>query len=280
MKSQRPHVEKRTPAEIREAARRTFSAAAHGYVTSAAHRSGADLERLVAVATERLGGLEGRVALDVATGGGHVALALAQAGSRVTATDLTREMLREAETFLQARIPDSEVTFREADACELPFAEGSFDLVTCRIAAHHFADPLAFLHEAARILRPGGLLVLIDNVAPEDAGLALAMNRLERRRDGSHVEALPVSEWVAGVVRAGLEPVHVERFWRYKAFRDWAARTCGQGSNGEAHAAEIERFVRGLPVRARDYLGAQDDNDGQLASLRHEVALVAAERRV
>ena len=64
----------RTAEEIREAAKRTFAAAADAYVASTGHRSGPDLQRLVALATDRLGGLAGRKALDVATGGGHVAL--------------------------------------------------------------------------------------------------------------------------------------------------------------------------------------------------------------
>lgn len=279
MNDPRTQSKKRTPSEIRDAARRTFSSAAHGYVTSDAHRTGADLDRLVAIATERLGSLEARYALDIATGGGHAALALAKAGARVTATDLTPEMLAAAEAFVRAQVPGIEITFGESDATELPFDDGSFDLVTSRIAAHHFPNPLAFLREAARVLRPAGLLVLIDNVAPEEASLARAMNELERRRDESHVEAYPVSWWVSRAVRARLEPVHVERFWREKPFSAWATRTPPQGLDGKAHAEQIERFVRGLPAPARAYLGERDDHEGRLAFLRHEVALVAAERR-
>lgn len=279
MNTPRVDSERRTSAEIRDAARRTFSSAARCYVTSPAHRKGADLDRLVSIARERLAGLKGRAILDIATGGGHVALALARAGARVTATDLTPGMLEAAKSFLREQSHGADVTFREAEAGELPFGDGSFELVTCRIAAHHFADPLAFLDESGRVLRPGGLLILIDNVAPEDADLADAMNQVERRRDDSHVEAYPVSWWVAGVVRAGLEPVHVERFWREKRFRAWAARTPAEGLTGEAHATEVEQFVRGLTQRAREYLDERDDHEGRLASLRHEVALLAAERR-
>src|SRR5690606_39820909 len=59
---------------------------------------------------------------------------------------------------------------------DLPFADGSFDLVTCRIAPHHFADVQRAVHEVARVLRPGGLFLLIDSVAPEDPELDEFLN--------------------------------------------------------------------------------------------------------
>ena len=267
----------RSPDEVRDAARRTFGAAAHAYVASEGHRTGSDLERLVTLAAERLGGLAGRAALDVAPGGGHVALALARAGARVSAADLTPAMLEAAESFVREQAPDAGVAFHEADAGALPFDAASFDLVTCRIAAHHFPDPQAFLREVTRVLRPGGVMVLIDNVAPEDAELNEAMNAVERVRDPAHVESYPVAWWVARSASVGLETVHLERFWRAKAFREWAERTPPEGVTPAAHAAAVERFVRGLSARARTYLGARDSGQG-LASLRHEVMLLVLER--
>ena len=267
----------RTAEEIREAAKRTFASAADSYVASTGHRSGSDLKRLVALASDQLGGLAGRKALDIATGGGHVALALARAGAHVTATDLTPRMLEAAASFVRQEAPALQVEFREADAGALPFGDAAYDLVTCRIAAHHFPDPSAFLREVARVLRPGGAAVLIDNVAPEDAELNAVMNEVERMRDPAHVESYPVAWWVAEAARAGLESVHLERFWRDKAFRAWAERTPPAGMEPAAHAAAVERFVRGLSERARAYLGAHE-GEGGLESLRHEVMLLVLER--
>lgn len=274
----RPTTPERSADEIREAARRTFSAAAQAYVTSAGHSQGSDLESLVTLAEERLGGLEGRDALDVATGGGHVALALARAGARVTAADLTPEMLEAAADFAREQAPSHEVAFQEADAGALPFGDASFDLVTCRIAAHHFPDPSAFVREVARVLRPGGVFVLIDNVAPEDAELNAAMNEVERVRDPAHVLSYPVAWWVSEAAGAGLEAVHLERFWRVKAFREWAERTPPEGRTPAEHAEAVERFVLALPERARAYLVA-DQDESELTSLRHEVMLLVLERR-
>lgn len=233
----------------------------------------------MSVAEQQLGGLKERQALDVATGAGHVALALAKAGAKVTASDLTPEMLAEARAFLREQLPGGEVTFLEADAAAIPLPEQSFDLVTCRIAAHHFPDPTGFLREARRVLKQGGLLVLIDNIAPEDAEMARMMNEVERFRDESHVKAHALSWWVGRIAQQGLEPILLERFWREKEFRSWAMRTVPQERNRESHADALESLVLGLPAHARAYLGERVDSKGRVTSLRHEVALIAAERR-
>ena len=99
----------------------------------------------------------------------------------------------------------------------------------------------------------------------------------ERVRDPAHLESYPVAWWVARSASVGLETVHLERFWRAKAFREWAERTPPEGVTPAAHAAAVERFVRGLSARARTYLGARDSGQG-LASLRHEVMLLVLER--
>ncbi len=273
MSSAHPKRTDRTAEEIRQAAKRTFASAADAYVASAGHRAGTDLGRLAALATDRLGGLTGRQTLDVATGGGHVALTLARAGAHVTATDLTPRMLEAAAAFIRQEAPTLPVEFREADAGALPFGTATFDLVTCRIAAHHFPDPGAFLREVGRVLKPGGVAILIDNIAPEDRELGEAMNEVERVRDASHVECYPVSWWVSQAALTGLETLHLERFWREKAFQEWARRTPPQGVPADDHEATIEDHVRGLPRRAREYLGAATEGE-PLISLRHEVMLL------
>ncbi|MEM7096080.1 MAG: methyltransferase domain-containing protein [Actinomycetota bacterium] len=114
------------------------------------------------------------------------------------------------------------VSFEYADAHELPFEDDSFDLVTCRIAPHHFQDPATFVDECARVLRPGGLVGIVDNLAPEDPETATWCDDFERRRDLSHLRCLPVSEWLAHLADAGFSHTTVETMGKHMDFRAWA----------------------------------------------------------
>lgn len=259
-------------ARVHDSARTQFAATAEAYVHSAIHAAGDDLARLIEAITARLGSLAGRPALDVATGGGHTALALARAGAVVTASDLTPEMLAAAEAHLREAAPDAGVRFVRAAAEGLPFDGGAFEVVTCRIAAHHFADPRAFLAEARRVLAPGGVLGLIDNIAPEDVAAARGMNDVERLRDPSHVEAYPVSRWLGWAGEAGLEPVHLERFWRHKELETWLRRARTSAENEAALRAMLEA----APAPVRRYLLAPSGEASAPSRLRHEVMLLVA----
>lgn len=210
------------PAEaaVKSRVRATYTAAAEAYVTSPTHASGPDLEQLVNLVAPQ----PGEHALDLSTGGGHVALALARAGAVVTAVDLTPAMLAAARTHLrEAGIDD--VTYVVGDAEQLPFLDGTFDLVTVRIAPHHYADVRAAMAEVARVLVPGGRLGLIDNIVPEDGALARLMNEWEQRRDPSHVRALPRSEWDALLAEVGLRITALEVGRKRHTFAPWAERT-------------------------------------------------------
>ncbi|MEJ2358555.1 MAG: class I SAM-dependent methyltransferase [Deinococcales bacterium] len=268
-------------AETQRRVREQFGAAADAYVASATHAKGAELPRLVEVVRARLGEIRGRRALDVATGGGHTARALAEAGALVTVSDLTPEMLAAAETHLRGALPDAQLTFVAAAAEALPFEDGAFDLVTCRIAAHHFGDPRAFLAEVARVLRPGGVFLLVDNIAPEDARLAEAMNEIERLRDPSHVRAYRLSDWVSWAGEAGLEPFLLERFWRSKELGSWLRRANTAEENErllrerlEAASEPVRRYLL-APPEAGDGTDVRPAPGADL-HLRHEVLLLAA----
>ncbi len=173
-----------------ESVREQFGAIAAAYAVSAVHASGPDLAELIEAA--ELAGSE-RV-LDLGCGAGHTALAAAPRAAEVVAVDVTPEML-EVAAGLAAQRGLTNVEFRRADVLALPFADASFDVVTSRYSAHHFGDPQRALREAARVLRPGGRLLLVDTIAPETPFLDTFFNAVELLRDPSHVRNCRISEW-------------------------------------------------------------------------------------
>lgn len=202
-------------AENRELVRRQFGPNAAKYAVSPVHATGSSLARLVELlepeASWRL--------LDIATAAGHTAFAFAPSVAEVVATDLLDEMLDVAREQAGAKAITN-VVFERADAEDLPFDDGSFDAVTCRIAPHHFPRPDRFVAEVARVLRPGGRFGLVDNMV--DAEAADFVNRFEKRRDPSHVRALAVDDWLALVSEVGLTVIAVERLTKRMEFPTWA----------------------------------------------------------
>lgn len=254
--------------DVYEKVKAQFGRTAQAYVESTVHAKGDDLR----VMLELAGNVSGKQVLDLATGGGHTALAFAKAGAAVTATDLTPQMLHAAKTHLSGQ-GVTDVTFQEANAEKLPFAALSFDIVTCRIAAHHFANPVAFVWETARVLKAAGMFLLVDNIAPEDADLAETMNRIERIRDWGHVRAYSVKTWIVWLSEAGLEPYHLSRFRRTKAFEPWTTRA----QMPEKAREELEKYIVSLPETHKRYFEIVERH-GRLESLAHEVVLLAARK--
>jgi ubiquinone/menaquinone biosynthesis C-methylase UbiE len=201
-----------TPANSPESlARQIFAERAAFYTTSAAHKDPQVLAKLVALAAPQ----PDWHVLDVATGTGHTAFAIAPYVAQVVATDITPEMLAEARK-LRAEYGFTNVEFRVADVHHLPFENAAFDLVTSRRAPHHFSDIRRALREMRRVLRPGGRLVIDDRSVPEDDFVDACMNDIDRYHDPSHVRQYRPSEWRQMLADAGfsvevVEPYHQQR---------------------------------------------------------------------
>jgi SAM-dependent methyltransferase len=144
------------------------------------------------------------VVLDVACGAAHAAEQAAPRVRQVVGVDLTPALLRVGAERLRA-VGITNVLLQEGNAASLPFVDASFDLVMCRGALHHFADPAAAVAEMARVCRPGGRVVVADMVAPS-AEVRDAFDALHRRLDPSHAGVLLDAE-LAELLRAEVGPL-------------------------------------------------------------------------
>ncbi len=206
-----------------------FGASAESYATSKVHAKGASLVRMVELVQPQ----PDWYGLDIATAAGHTALAFAPNIAHVVATDITPEMLPVAEKLARER-RITNIELKPADAEELPFENQSFDLVTCRIAAHHFPDIGRFMDESVRVLRSGGVLAIVDNVVPGSRlrgkkGDLLRrngdyINTFEKLRDPSHHRCLSLTEWEDAFANAGISLIHKELITKEMEFDPWADR--------------------------------------------------------
>lgn len=258
-----------TTEHTKQIVQQQFGAVAERYVSSAIHAEGGDLARMVELAQPR--GDE-RV-LDIATGGGHTALAFAPHVREVVATDLTEQMLVTAERFIRGR-GITNVRFEWADAEALPFADASFDIVTVRIAPHHFPNPGSFVREVARVLIPGGRFIFDDNIAPEDDELDAFINRVEQWRDPSHVRSLKLSEWRNLFESAGLTVEHTELIPRKRfEFRPWVERMNMPAEQRDA----LEAWMLAAPQHERVFFAMEVEN-GHLHAFSGDAVIVLARR--
>ncbi|MGJ3239973.1 MAG: class I SAM-dependent methyltransferase [Anaerolineae bacterium] len=196
-----------------------YARAAENYVASSVHATGMGLPRLLELAEMQ----PHWFVLDVATGGGHTALHFAPHVREVIAADFTETMAQAAQRFIREQGVDH-IRFCGADAEALPFGAEPFDLVICRVAAHHFPDIFHFLREAYRVLKSGGILLVHDHVVSDDERVADYVNSYEKLRDPAHARALPEYEWHGTLLDAGFRIAHSEQFTIVHELLPWAKR--------------------------------------------------------
>lgn len=206
--------------------------------------------------------------LDVATGTGFTAFGFAPLVHQVVGLDVSPGMLAQARTKGIAN-----VLFEEGSAEAMPFPDESFDLVTCRIAPHHFASVPAFLREAHRALVPGGRLLVADTTVPDDAPeIAAWQHRVEALRDPSHVRNYTLGQWRAFVADAGfsLEQISRQASPADMTLEDWLVKA---GCQGDA-AGQVRQLFREASAAAREAFAIQE-REGDYAFAWQRVTLSA-----
>jgi ubiquinone/menaquinone biosynthesis C-methylase UbiE len=223
--------------------RETFGKNARFYAASQAHTEEKSLKALADLAEAG----EGKSALDVATGAGHTAAALAREGASVTAIDITPQMLGEARRLYSKM----GIEWILGDVMHLPFNDDAFDLVVSRRAPHHFIDIRGALMSMASMLRHGGALVVDDRSVPEDDFVDMTMNGLDKLHDRSHVRDYRLSEWVSMLGSVGLQVVHAELYEMKRPLDSLTATA------SEEDAREIGRALDDLGEDGRRRMGIE-----------------------
>jgi len=217
--------------------------AAEAYATGE-HKSGPELQLVVEYAAPT--GKE-RV-LDIGTGAGHTALALAPRVSEVVLTDPVDAMLAAARRLFQtAGLWNAQ--FVRAGAEQLPFPKASFDIVTTRLAAHHFDGVALAMRQVARVLRPGGVFIFVDTTAPENPESATYQDEVELLRDPTHKRIYTEREWAAFIEQAGFRVEKSEVVRKAHDFEPWLER----GGEDETTQQRVRtRFLEAPASAVRD----------------------------
>jgi len=242
-----------------------FGGQAQAYVASAVHAQGEDLRRLDAILAARPGGR----LLDVGCGGGHAAYVAARHAEAVVASDISAEMLAAVEAEAVRR-GLANLTSGQAGAESLPFEDASFDGVISRYSAHHWPKLCKALAEARRVIKPGGPLVFMDVVAPDEPLLDTWLQSLELLRDPGHLRNRSIRQWRQALEQADfrVDTVHQGRI-RIE-FQSWISRM-----NTPAPLVAAIRHLQGImPAEVAAHFGLEPDGSFQLDVATFEAVAV------
>ncbi len=236
----------------RRSVQEQFGPAAEDYAAFNYHAAGPDLAPML-----EAGGLSGNErVLDIGSGAGHTALLYATRAREVVASDPTAQMLDQGRRLAAERGLDN-VRFEQLSAEKMPFADDSFDRVTSRQSAHHYADVPAALREVRRVLSPTGRFVLIDTFSPEDDEFDAFLNQIELHRDSSHVRDYRVSEWTEMFAEVGFQLTDLQAWDIPLNFEQWVSRS----RTPKSEVAALRSCFEAAPGRVRERFGVDDDGN-------------------
>jgi ubiquinone/menaquinone biosynthesis C-methylase UbiE len=241
-----------------------FNKQARLYATSPVHRFGPSLAVLVELAAPD----PSDVVLDVATGTGNTALTLAPQVLRVIGLDVASAMLEQARARAQEdKIANAE--FVSGSAEELPFSDAEFSLVVSRHAPHHFHHLDKFLREVRRVLKPGGRLVVADQISPS-AQVAEWVDRWEQTRDPSHFRQRTITEWRELTAAAGLSWIQ-DQSVVYELPFDWWVKQAGCE---EKTVQQLQQLAEKADELVRREMGIKFSPSGEILSFGEPMLVV------
>lgn len=227
-----------------------FGPRAAAYASSPTHAAGPDLAAFQTILrdapVERL--------LDLGCGGGHASFHAAPHAGAVVAYDLSADMLGTVAAGAVAR-GLSNIRTQQGRAEQLPFPDRNFDMVASRYSAHHWRQVPMALAEAARVLRPGGRMVMMDVFAPADPLLDTFLQTVEMVRDPSHVRDYSLAEWQALLQAAGLVPGEAETYRLRLEFQSWVDRI----ASPESHRPALRSLLAGAAAEVKQHFAVEAD---------------------
>ena len=234
-----------------------FDTLAAGYAASEVHRASPTLERLHAL----LGSARVESVCDVASGAGHTGLGFAGTALRIVAVDPAPNMLAQVRRLAAERGVSVETVAAFAEA--MPLASASFDLVVCRVAAHHFSDLPRAMSEMGRLAKPGGHVAVIDMEGDEDPVLDAFNHGLEVLHDPTHVRSYPARHWRELFAANGLEVLACESRRREFPAGLKVGRWCELGNSGAEALRAIHDRLAAAPPGWLAALEITRDADGE-----------------
>ncbi len=245
-----------------------FDANAGKYAVSDVHRSGPSLPVLLELARP----VQSDQSLDVATGTGHTALAVARLVAKSVGIDIAPKMLEQARR-LAAEQGVSNCEFVEGSAEKIPMGDEQFTLVTARHAPHHFHHVPLFLSEVRRVLLPHGRFVMADQISPT-AEVSDWLDYWERTRDPSHFRQRTVEQWREEVNQARFQWTG-HRIVPYRLEFDWWVETAGCADS--TISGLIEHASR-APSTVRNSLNLEFDRTGRVLAFQEPMLVVRLEQ--